>query len=244
MTKQEDKLIHLQVGLNEIKNGNQVNTLNTMNDEFENQKRAYDNYLKLFYPELLRTKTIYLDLFNILDRDLDLTKVSLGDYFLAQFVSEVNKSLDRIEDEVNKYTQYHNFDKIQKEQLLYHKSYLINCINGLMNKNSSTTKLKEKHLFPAEKANEDANNFFNYLVKNYHTKKRNTAVKYFNILQYLRNYAPKEKYTFKITNKEYEPIIEESFGIKITNWNESENFKEKIIPELNGHESKFCSNKC
>ena len=43
MTKQEDKLIHLQVGLNEIKNGNQVNTLNTMNDEFENQKRAYDN---------------------------------------------------------------------------------------------------------------------------------------------------------------------------------------------------------
>ena len=143
MNKQEGKLSHLQAESNEINKTNLVNTLKIMDDDFENQKRAYDNYLKLFYPKLLRTKTIYIDLFNILDRDLDLTKVSLGDYFLAQFINEVNKSLDRIENEVNKYVQHNNIDKTQKEHLLYHKSLLINCVNELMNKNSSSIVLKE-----------------------------------------------------------------------------------------------------
>ncbi|CAM2772757.1 hypothetical protein SAMN05444143_104159 [Flavobacterium succinicans] len=184
MNKQEEKLNHLHVGLNEIDNSNQVNSINILNDEFENQKRAYDNYLKLFNPELLRTKTIYKDLYNILDRDLNLTKVSLGDYFLEQFVTEINKSLDRIENEVNYYAQNNNYDKTQNEQLIYHKSYLVNCINKLVLENSITNRT------PASNINDHSaifsnNGFelFNYILEN-HIKPKGKRGRYADLSFY------------------------------------------------------------
>ena len=191
----------------------------------------YYQHTKSGELEFKKAKEKYKDLFILL-RNYKLELISLGNTeseYLA-FKKDIETAFDFDIDTKKKSEPLPNYLEIKKEFEEFIKI--------------GNFEIKEKYLFPAEKANEDANNFFNYLVKNYNTKKGNTGVKYFNILQYLRNYAPKEKYTFKITNKEYEPIIEESFGIKITNWNESENFKGKIIPELNGHESKFCSNKC
>lgn len=108
-----------------------------VDSEFEHQKRAYNNYVKFFTPELQWTNTIYRDLYNILEMDLALTEVSLGDYFFEQYVNDINDNLDRIENEVNAYIQNNNYDKIQKEHIFYHKPILENRINELIREYSS-----------------------------------------------------------------------------------------------------------
>lgn len=119
-----------------------------LNSEFEHQKRAYNNYIKLFIPELQWTNTIYKDLYNILERDFALTKVSMGDYFFEQYVNDIKENLNRIENEVNAYILNNNFDKIQKEQIFYHKPLLENRINELTreynSKKASTEELSQQ----------------------------------------------------------------------------------------------------
>lgn len=114
------------------------------NTEFEHQKSAYDNYVKLFTPELLWTSTIYKDLYNTLHRNLELTKVSMGDYFLEQFLIVLDNNLSKIENEVNDYVQNNNYDNIQKEHIFYHKPLLENRINELFEEYKLKKKSKTK----------------------------------------------------------------------------------------------------
>ncbi|MFB9078415.1 hypothetical protein ACFFLS_16070 [Flavobacterium procerum] len=117
------------------------------NTEFENQKRAYSNYVSFFYPDLKWTTTIYKDLYNILDEGLGLTTVSLGDYFLEKFLNTISDNLITIENKVNAYARSKNFDDIQKEHIFYYKPFLENCLNGLLEK----YKLKKESKIKKEK---------------------------------------------------------------------------------------------
>lgn len=111
--------------------------LNIMDNEFEYQKKAYNNYVKFFIPELQWTNTIYKDLYNGLTDSLEVAKASLGDYYFEQYVNDINENLNRIENEVNTYIQNNNYDKIQKEHLFYHKPLLENRIKELIQVYSS-----------------------------------------------------------------------------------------------------------
>lgn len=64
-----------------------------MNNEFEHHKRAYQNYIMLFYPKIAWTDTIYKDLYDILTESLSLAKVSLGDYYFKKFTLLLNENL-------------------------------------------------------------------------------------------------------------------------------------------------------
>lgn len=117
------------------------------NTEFENQKKAYSNYLKLFYPNLQWTNTIYRDLYHILDRDLNTTIFSLGDYFFEKLLINIDNNLIKIQDDVDKYTRKNDFDDIQKDHIFYYKSFLENRIVELLKEN----KLKKKSSIKEEK---------------------------------------------------------------------------------------------
>ncbi|MBZ4041539.1 hypothetical protein [Flavobacterium hibisci] len=117
------------------------------NTEFENQKRAYSNYISFFYPDLKWTSTIYKDLYDILDEGLGLTTISLGDYFLEKFLISLSDNLIRIENEVNDYARNKNFDDIQKEHIFYYKPFLENRINKLLEE----YRLKKKPIIKGEK---------------------------------------------------------------------------------------------
>lgn len=114
------------------------------NTEFEHQKRAYHNYVKFFTPELLCTNTIYKDLYNTLDKNLELTKASLGDYFFEQLLIVLNNNLSRIENEIDHYVQKNNYNNIQKEHIFYHKPLLENRINELFEEYKLKKKSKTK----------------------------------------------------------------------------------------------------
>ncbi|WPO80429.1 hypothetical protein [Flavobacterium sp. KACC 22761] len=104
------------------------------NTEFENQRRAYSNYISFFYPNIKWTTTIYKDLYDILDEDLNLTKVSLGDFFLEKFLNILSDNLVIIENEVDDYARNKNFDDIQKEHIFYYKPFLEKCVKELLEK--------------------------------------------------------------------------------------------------------------
>ncbi|WP_269234414.1 hypothetical protein [Flavobacterium flavigenum] len=112
------------------------------NTEFEQQSQTYSNYIKLFYPTLQWANTVYKDLFNMLTEGLQLSLVSLGGYFFEQFLFTLKNNLSRIEIEVLVYVENNDFDKIQKEYIFYHKSFLENRINELFIEYNFESKLK------------------------------------------------------------------------------------------------------
>ena len=124
------------------------------NIEFEQQRRAYNNYVNFFTPELLWTNTIYKDLYNGLTDSLEVAKASLGDYYFEKYVNDINENFNRIENGVNTYIKNNNYDKLQKENLFYHKPLLENRINELLkefeefikiSKRSNTKTTKDKN---------------------------------------------------------------------------------------------------
>jgi len=116
------------------------------NTEFDNQSRAYSNYVSYFNPDLKWITTIYKDLYDILDKDLNFTIVSLGDYFLEKLLVNLSENLIRIENEVNIYSQNNNYSTIQREHIFYYKSFLENRINELFKEYNlkKKTKIKEE----------------------------------------------------------------------------------------------------
>lgn len=162
------------------------------NNEFEEQKRAYSNYLKLFYPNLQWTSTIYKTLFDILNSDLELTKANLGDYFFEQYINDINKNLNRIEKEVLTYVQNNNFDKTQKEHLLYHKPLLEKSIYTFTQKFKSITPPSiNQH---SQIFSNNGFELFNYILNN-HIKPKGERGRYSDLsFYYWKMYNSQEKY--------------------------------------------------
>lgn len=103
-----------------------------MNNEFEHHKRAYKNYIMLFYPKIAWTDTIYKDLYNTLTENLHLAKVSLGDYYFKKYILLLNDNLRRIEVDVNEYAKRNKCSIEQTEYLFYHKTALENTVLKLV----------------------------------------------------------------------------------------------------------------
>lgn len=230
-----------------------INSIDTgkkmKNNEFEEQKRAYSNYVKLFYPKLQWTSTIYKDLCGILDENLGLTKVSLGDYFFEQFLISINDNLNIIENEVNNFAQSKNYDKIQKEHIFYHKPFLENRINELIEEYRLRTPPtehapeKQPEDFKQQHPKHDPNlwnkfcfELFKYLYDYYY---KSTNRQLTNIWFYLKENR-NTNYTLKATKEQYKIFILQNYQIKITNFDKAQTkWEDKECNTINDHRINF-----
>lgn len=193
-----------------------------INNEFEHQQSAYNNYVKIYIPELFWPDTVYKNLYDILEKDLGLTEASLGDYFLEKFCINIYNDLDRIENEVIIYAQNNNYNKTQKEHLFYHKPLLENRINELIQEYSSKkTSIKEQ---PQQKNNSETSTS-TIFIETISNEKFNNYLK-------LHIVEPYVDYSYLFQRMLKENIIVKTKHLDFVNWLYSNNHITENIKDL------------
>ncbi|ELY2010331.1 hypothetical protein SL057_001375 [Flavobacterium psychrophilum] len=208
-----------------------------INEDYNHQETAYNNYLRAFYPSILFKETIYKDLYSTLI-DENLTRASMGDYFYEKYLNKINENIKKIEIEITNYIEINSLKDDAKEYLLYFKPILENKVLELLNYNKQITYTStiEHPKQDPNLWNEKCFELFKYIFDNYYKGSKRQLT---NIWYYLKEYKPTQ-YTLKATKEQYIEFISSNYNIKITNTDKAQNkYVDKEFPTMNEHRQNF-----